>query len=89
MKTHKQFQKEKSRCMRQELKTIESYLHPLPEPLSGYQICHRHAGTTIIFTAWQGNHQANTKSLKFYRSQILNDRHFYSHHSDDFKWLVA
>ena len=89
MKTYKEFQKEKRRCQRRELKAIESHLHPIPPLVSGCDILHEHKGQYIYFSAWRGDNTANTKSLKYHRLIVLNDRQFYSHHSIDFKWLVA
>jgi hypothetical protein len=89
MKTYKEFQKEKRRFRRQELRTIESHLHPSPDKLNNCNILHEHKGQYIYFSAWLGDNKVNTKSLKYHRLTILNDRHFYNNHSDDFKWLAA
>ena len=87
--TVKEYNKQRRKAQRQELKEIESHLHPEPEPINDCQICHSHIGRYIIFSAWKGDRKANARSLRFHRQDVLADKHFYNNHSSDFKWLVG
>lgn len=84
--THKEMQRLKRKRQRQELKTIENHLHPEPEPLNGFEILHRHQGQYIFFEGWQ-NDQPTARFLKFHRSEVLNNPHFYNANMAHFKWL--
>ena len=79
---------QKRKRWREEKKVIESHLHPLPELIKGIEVWHYHRGRSIIFTAWRGNKQVNKRMLKYPRTDILYDKHFYNNNSLDFKWLM-
>lgn len=87
MKTVKEIKAERRKIQRKEFKIIESHLHPAPEPINGLEVCHEHQVQHIIFTAWKNNKKFNNNSLKFHRSVILSDKHFYDHYQKEFNWL--
>ena len=72
---------------REELKIIESHLHPLPAAIDGYIIMHRHQGQYVYFSAWSGDEQTD-RELRVHRSEILYDKHFYNHNARDFMNLI-
>lgn len=82
-------QKQKRKWQRDTLKKIESYLHPKPEPLNGFDILHRHTGQYIEFTAWKNDSLRTDRLLKLHRSVILHNKYFYNNHLTDFKWLTS
>ena len=86
--TVKELKKSQRKIQREEFKIIESHLHPSPELIRGIEICHEHKGRSIIFSVWRGDKRVNYRQLKYPRTDILYDKHFYNHNSLDFKWLM-
>jgi hypothetical protein len=77
----------KRKIARDELKTIESRLHPCPV-INGCDILHEHKGRKIVFAAWKGNSPANRRTLDIDRLTVLNDQEFYAHFAEELKWLT-
>ncbi len=88
MITSKEIKAERRKIQRQELKQIESYLHPCPV-LNNTEILHEHKGQRIIFTAWVKDNPINNKILNYHRADILANKHFYNTESLEFRWLAT
>jgi len=85
--TYKELKSLRRKASREEFKTIESHLHPLPPSINGYKILHRHQGQYIYFSAWKNN-ETNDTELQIPRITVLIDKHFYNHYMQELKSLI-
>lgn len=90
MKTLKEIKREKRRIQRQELKFIESILHPNPT-VDGCEVVHEHRGQYIYFTVQKGNKRISDHFLQFHRQDILScpeGYNFYKEQEDNIKFII-
>ena len=87
MTTYSDLKKARRKQQKEELKRIESVLHPCLN-IGGIEILHEHKGQKITFSAWDDDKPINNRYSEFTRLYVLHCMDFYIRHANDLKWLT-